>query len=68
MSRQPPADQQLIATVPRVKIRQDRCQGPQGDGRTDGALLPACPKPLRDVPTFMLDSGMRNGGSRENAP
>jgi integrase len=54
-------DWKFIREVPRVKSVKVDAKSRLVTEADERALLPACPRPLRDVLTIMLDSGMRNG-------
>jgi integrase len=54
-------DWKFIREVPRVKSVKVDARSRLVTDADERALLPACPRPLRDVLTIMLDSGMRNG-------
>ena len=54
-------DWKFIREVPRVKSVKVDARNRIVTDTDERALLPVCPRPLRDVLTIMLDSGMRNG-------
>jgi integrase len=54
-------DRKLIREVPRVKRPKLAGRDRMVTDTDEQLLLPECPRPLRDVLTIMLDSGLRNG-------
>ena len=54
-------DRKLIREVPRVKRPKLAGRDRMVTDSDEKLLLPACPRPLRDVLIIMLDSGLRNG-------
>jgi len=54
-------DRKLIREIPRVKRPKLAGRDRMVTDTDEQVLLPACPRPLRDVLTIMLDSGLRNG-------
>jgi integrase len=54
-------DWNFIRDVPRVKSVKVDARNRMVTDADERVLLPACLRPLRDVLTIMLDSGMRNG-------
>jgi integrase len=54
-------DRKLIREIPRVKRPKLAGRDRMVTDTDEQLLLPACPRPLRDVLIIMLDSGLRNG-------
>lgn len=54
-------DWKLIREVPRIKKAKVYPRDRMVTAKDEKELLPACPRPLKDVLTIMLDCGMRNG-------